>query len=609
MTRPRKSSTVQQQTYLDRLRSGSTSGSRSSKNQTAQVATAEDTEVQAETTSGNKTRKSARVAAKTAVSATVEPKPTSNTGRRKRGNSNMSATQETAGKRHHQGPDVARDVPASQPEPTSTSTAAKPKRGQGRKPQKKTHQPPSIVRSDEEDDAVLDAIRQREKDKKKHASNVDEELQTSGSEKSMSGDVESDFFESDGELRMELSTEPKGKMAKRLTSERAKVLSNSGDEAEKHPQVQHSRDVDTMSQSHGTRHTSGAKQSDGSKTSSLRHLPDSHFKAPKQAPIILSSSDDELTPQDSRFSFPNTKREHSDPPITVKTELPAKWPQWTEFIAPAPGGKLAKKLQPPQINNVLDTAIELAHLTVIFKHPFSPIHLKDQDLLQCLIDAAKQHKYTEIEDRLKVDKPYARSLARVPDNRFGSLRGKFKTTAATVVSSMYQLNTGNREECKARVRLLCQRSPQYPLICPPISSTNLNADLNRPFLHPIIIHILRNTPTLSAGDKSIVKRMPHIFKEEDGVYRVPPNLVALAATAACAALLEWSDGIHKATEFNSAYSKIFDEQIETLDDLREEHAALFPNLMEFIWKEAYGDMTETGGNRERRKATVRIVLP
>lgn len=119
---------------------------------------------------------------------------------------------------------------------------------------------------------------------------------------------------------------------------------------------------------------------------------------------------------------------------------------------------------------------------------------------------------------------------------------------------------------------------------------DLTPDLNKPFLHPIIIHILRATPTLNGNSKSIIERFPQVFKWNDGdeISRVPTHLVALAATAACAALMEWSTGVYVAAEFDASFTNIFNEQMETLDDLEDsaESGPSFLPLLEHIYKQA-----------------------
>lgn len=83
------------------------------------------------------------------------------------------------------------------------------------------------------------------------------------------------------------------------------------------------------------------------------------------------------------------------------------WPAWTNIIPPSSGGKLALGLQTTEVVTMIHTAIELAHISTIFDGAFALPHVRDQDMLQCLITAAEKHEYEPIARRLKKESSYA----------------------------------------------------------------------------------------------------------------------------------------------------------------------------------------------------------
>lgn len=64
-------------------------------------------------------------------------------------------------------------------------------------------------------------------------------------------------------------------------------------------------------------------------------------------------------------------------------------------------------------HRVLDTAIDLLTAVLLFENPWPNILEKDKFSLRTLVDAAKSLEYLEIERRLKLDKDYAKVLAKI----------------------------------------------------------------------------------------------------------------------------------------------------------------------------------------------------
>ncbi|KAK7680812.1 hypothetical protein QCA50_016122 [Cerrena zonata] len=422
----------------------------------------------------------------------------------------------------------------------------------------------------------------------------------------------SDEFESDGSLEELLATAQPGKLALRLQAERPyiPVVDSDVDMVE---EVEQRRSSAKQLVTHVQPQRGGKQSSTGlpkQSTAANKHVVEDHIVT-SEGDIAMEGSEGD---ESERLSTRGSSQINDAPTVSAKLRRDPQWPEWTDINWPEKAGqKLQITSQNDPVHRVLDTAIDLLTAVLLFENPWPNILEKDKFSLRTLVDAAKSLEYLEIERRLKLDKDYAKVLAKIPETRFISIRSKLKETAASVIIGMYQLNTSNPEACSARVAQLCNRNENFPLIYRPDPNNNLRHDEDLPFLHPAIIHVFKATPGFWGDRGAIVSRLTNFFEEDDQVYRVPAVFLALVATAVYSALHDWRTGIYppKADrKFSSEpYANIFDDHMCTLEQLEKNDEESYNSLRAKVYELAYGSNRKVKNNdRDARRTSMKICL-
>ncbi|KAK7679226.1 hypothetical protein QCA50_017804 [Cerrena zonata] len=219
-----------------------------------------------------------------------------------------------------------------------------------------------------------------------------------------------------------------------------------------------------------------------------------------------------------------------------------------EVAAPdKPGGKLPLRRQHARLIACLDVAIDPVLLKTFSENAFPLLPEKRHRHREALLTAAVESGSGDIEEELKSNKDYAQWLATIPDGRVNNIKNNCKKVATNKVVELYRLDTSDPEACKTRVAQLKRRLPDYLLIFPEDPKTG-KADMGKPFLHSMIIHILSTAAGITDA--------------------IPCHLLALASVAAYRALDEWSTGVHTPRNFTADRSKtIYKDQLCSLENL------------------------------------------
>ncbi|KAI0038446.1 hypothetical protein FA95DRAFT_1613386 [Auriscalpium vulgare] len=278
-----------------------------------------------------------------------------------------------------------------------------------------------------------------------------------------------------------------------------------------------------------------------------------------------------------------------------------------QVVPPKGGAKLKIREQPETVTKVIQHANkhEMPEF-ICFKNAF-PSQIERPPLLrQALVDAAKAVGYTEIEERLRADRAYADSMARIPEGRISNLRGKIKLAADQCVMNAYELPAIPAPRFVRHIHTL--RDPKdvpmlytYPSIGAAMSE---RFNTQRPYCHPAIITVLHNSffGTKAAARFKVDKYMAAGRGDNP---ELPIAMVALAATAVYVALEAYALGpeaTHVEFEANK-YTKIYCDHVETLEEILLEDEGKFSALMAHLFKAASGMKT---GSSARRVDTSKI---
>ncbi|KAH7920918.1 hypothetical protein BV22DRAFT_766598 [Leucogyrophana mollusca] len=243
-------------------------------------------------------------------------------------------------------------------------------------------------------------------------------------------------------------------------------------------------------------------------------------------------------------------------------------------------GKVNLTAQQSHIQSLLRAAISLTHQHLAFEDAYPDLNEKRRVMANLLLTAAKsENGCAEVRSRLKKDAPYVRVLARQPEGRVSKFRNDFKGAAERRVPAALGLekNAAGREKAAA---LLCKDAYLFPL------DAKGNPMRNKPFQAPAILYTIEaasfENPTC-AGIK-----YHHLFTStrDDRLdeLELPCAMVALAATAVRAVIMDYASEAKEALDFNSTiFAGIYGKLVDKINNVFEDSEKKYHSMMATLY--------------------------
>ncbi|KAK6992937.1 hypothetical protein R3P38DRAFT_3078413 [Favolaschia claudopus] len=266
---------------------------------------------------------------------------------------------------------------------------------------------------------------------------------------------------------------------------------------------------------------------------------------------------------------------------------PTVWHITTIIVLPAPGRDISLTAQPIMLQQVLRGAIFIIKIELLFIDAYPRMTSRAGYARERMIQAAVDiPAAAHILGRLGLDAPYAALLSSIPIDRINILRGNFKRTAVTCVPAFFSLAGLSSEKVKTRVEELLK---DHRYIFPPNGE---RLRLDQPFTQGAISFVIKeevfSNPAFVTQN---LDRFPARSRKHPSERELPDAMVALAATAVYAALVEYRNtGRRQNIPFTEdAYESTYRNHMETLSQTRN----TAPNSMHNILHQLFNDVTES----------------
>ncbi|KAJ7442950.1 hypothetical protein B0H11DRAFT_2345645 [Mycena galericulata] len=261
------------------------------------------------------------------------------------------------------------------------------------------------------------------------------------------------------------------------------------------------------------------------------------------------------------------------------------------IVPPAPGKKdILLNSQTEELQRVLRSAISLVKTGLIFEDSYPPILSRAGFARAYLVSAADGiPEAKHIRERLGTDLKYAAILADILLDRINILRGDTKRTATNVVPGFFQIAGLSEVKTKELIEKVLK---DHRYIFPTDPQTNQQQRLmtEKPFHHPALRAVIKD----GIFTHNFKSNNMHLFistsKKHPKQLELPDAMVALAATAVYAALLEYrTTGERQTIAFTEgAYEDTYRNHMKTLSDTRD--AA--PIALHKVLHTLYNDVTD-----------------
>ncbi|PIL28579.1 hypothetical protein GSI_08620 [Ganoderma sinense ZZ0214-1] len=253
-----------------------------------------------------------------------------------------------------------------------------------------------------------------------------------------------------------------------------------------------------------------------------------------------------------------------------------------------PGGTLQLMVQEEAIRNTVRQAIADLDRYLAFENAFPDAITRSRVIADLLVSAAGLQDLNGLQERLKTDPDFTRTLSALPKQRMSTFRGAIKKLADSQVPAFCALTPG---ECKDKVEwLFFHLAYIYPFT---YTDDKKTISWSAPNKGPIVRHLLHlafcNGPTSIAAKnpdrfKSSMQQMPQADEKE-----MPMPMVALVGAAIHASLSEWRTGVHKPMAFSAdAFADAYNEHITLLTGIKNKNIRGYHAMMHRLYREATG---------------------
>ncbi|KAL1697494.1 hypothetical protein GGG16DRAFT_107410 [Schizophyllum commune] len=257
------------------------------------------------------------------------------------------------------------------------------------------------------------------------------------------------------------------------------------------------------------------------------------------------------------------------------------------------------KLQHPVMQTTVRVAVKYVKRDTLFVAGFAEPSSTSMLNHQRLMEAAESVGAHGIRDRLMRDPTFSPRLDPLLNNRAAILRSKFKENADSKVVAYYHLPKDDTIGNVIRT-LTDQAAYHY------FQKDDGSFVASKPYSHPCITAVIQDVVFTASGSRSLSHEFADMFYDaasDEARPELPIAMVALAATAVCAALEDRSLGVHnkKTTEFSSdTVFNIYEDHVRALTAIRDSKPAAFHRLMADLFKEVSGAklrLTNAGPSR------------
>ncbi|KAJ7259094.1 hypothetical protein B0H12DRAFT_1232084 [Mycena haematopus] len=234
-------------------------------------------------------------------------------------------------------------------------------------------------------------------------------------------------------------------------------------------------------------------------------------------------------------------------PVTTSTREESSWDISAQLVLPAPNKDIGLTVQHDELQEVLRDTMDVIKIFMLFEDAY-PLMVSR---------AGRPHPQT--------DPGFGAILAPIPLDRMNITRGKLKRSAVNCVPAFFELAALTPAEVKVRVEELL-KDHRYIF-----ASTAGKLKLDAPFRHGSIRFIIKeeifsNTSFVTQNINRFPARLPKKPNERE----LPCPMVALAATAVYAALVEYrATGRRQPIAFTEdAYEETYRNHMQTLERAR-----------------------------------------
>ncbi|KAJ7120546.1 hypothetical protein C8R43DRAFT_1136719 [Mycena crocata] len=263
----------------------------------------------------------------------------------------------------------------------------------------------------------------------------------------------------------------------------------------------------------------------------------------------------------------------------------ASWDITTRLALPALNKEIGMTAQHPELQFVLRNSISLVKIFVLFVNAYLPQVTRAGTARPFIIEAAEiRHASHFILERLLADPGFGTILAPIVLDRTNLLRGGMKRCAGNCVLAFYGLVDLDAEKMKTRIEELLQ---DHRYIFPTDPKTG-QLQLDKPFRHGSIRFVLKeeifSSPSFVSQN---IDRFPARYDKKPDERECPDAMVALAATAVYAALVEYRmTGQRQTIAFTEdAYQGTHNNHIATLEQVRENAPRATHKVLHELFKE------------------------
>ncbi|KAF7342814.1 hypothetical protein MSAN_01997300 [Mycena sanguinolenta] len=244
----------------------------------------------------------------------------------------------------------------------------------------------------------------------------------------------------------------------------------------------------------------------------------------------------------------------------------SQWHPSAQIIYPAPGKKdILLNSQTEELQRVLRSAIALIKTSLLFENAYPAIISRAGFARTYLVSAAEAvPEAKHILERLRLDLKYAAILADVLLDRINILRGDIKRTAASVAPGYLQFAGLTELKTKELIEKLL-KDHRYIF---PVDPQTQRLITEKPFHNPALKAIIKD----GVFNRNFKANNMHLFistsQKHPTRLELPDAMVALAATALYAALLEYrTTGERQVIAFTEgAYEDTYRNHMKTLSD-------------------------------------------
>ncbi|CDO75133.1 hypothetical protein BN946_scf185010.g58 [Trametes cinnabarina] len=317
-----------------------------------------------------------------------------------------------------------------------------------------------------------------------------------------------------------------------------------------------------------------------------------------------TESDDEGPPAPSDSNGEAAPAASSEPMTAVDEGI--------EIVWPSRGGKVSLKAQRPRVRAVARDAIGEILASICLKNA-SPEGPEKQNHFakHALIASAGKLGFSDIVDRLKSDREYAKALGTILTQWVSTFRGRTKMITDPLVATAYNLESGDEkrvEWLKDSLRYIYPGDfevfTRFSCYLPTILTCwqKGTVEAQKAFSPPIFVRVLRSAffnNSRSIGNALIEKFVSSDPSRPDEK-ELPAPMLALVSTAIFASIADYEFDVYDAAEFSAdSFADSYAENMRLLEHIKMRGPKKYHLLMHHLLASIRGAHTHSIKMRAR----------